>query len=59
MPNKKRVYISDKAFLELKRLTDENKDKLNHNRGLGGMLDLLLLGETTSKGSGRPKKWSK
>lgn len=53
---KKRVYISDKAYIKLKEMTRENKDKLNRNRGMCGMLDILILGEVTSEGSGRPKK---
>ena len=56
MSMKKRVYISDKAYLRLKELTAENKSKLNHNKGMCGMLDILILGETTSEGSGRPRK---
>lgn len=56
MPNKKRVYISDKAYEKLKEMTRENKEKLRHNRGMCGMLDILILGEVTSGGSGRPKK---
>lgn len=56
MAGKKRVYISDKAYGRLKELTKENKDKLNRNRGMCGMLDILILGEVTSNGSGRPKK---
>lgn len=54
--SKKRVYISDKAYIKLKEMTRENKDKLNRNRGMCGMLDILILGEVTSEGSGRPKK---
>lgn len=56
MSNKKRVYISDKAYIRLKEMTRENKDKLNRNRGMCGMLDILILGEVTSEGSGRPRK---
>lgn len=56
MLNKKRVYISDKAYERLKEMTRENKEKLRHNRGMCGMLDILILGEVTSGGSGRPKK---
>lgn len=54
--NKKRVYISDKAYSKLKEMTRENRAKLNRNRGMCGMLDILILGEVTSEGSGRPKK---
>lgn len=53
---KKRVYISAEAYLELKKLVEENKNLLSHNRGMSGMLDLLILGSVTSKGSGRRKK---
>lgn len=56
MLNKKRVYISDKAYARLKEMARENKQKLGRNRGMCGMLDILILGEVTSEGSGRPKK---
>lgn len=56
MSGKKRVYISDRAYLRLKELTAENKEVLNRNKGMCGMLDILILGEPTSKGSGRPRK---
>lgn len=56
MSNKKRVYISDRAYQKLKDMTRENKENLRRNRGMCGMLDILILGEVTSEGSGRPKK---
>lgn len=56
MANKKRVYISNKAYIRLKEMTRENKEKLSRNKGMCGMLDILILGEVTSEGSGRPKK---
>lgn len=54
--NKKRVYVSAEAYLKLKDLMSENKEKLAGNRGMCGMIDILVLGETTSEGSGRHKK---
>lgn len=56
MADRKRVYISDKAYKRLKEMTRENKNNLRRNRGMCGMLDILILGEVTSEGSGRPKK---
>lgn len=56
MGSKKRVYISDRAYIRLKEMVEENRDILNRNKGMCGMLDILILGEPTSKGSGRPKK---
>lgn len=56
---KKRVYISEPAYRRLKEMASENKERLKSNKGLLGMLDILILGETTSKGGGRPKKSDK
>lgn len=55
MGAKRRIYISDRAYLRLKEMSIKNKEKLG-SKGMCGMLDILLLGETTTKGSGRPKK---
>ena len=53
---KRRVYVSEQAYVKLKEMSVEQKELLSGNKGMKGVLDLIILGKTTSKGSGRSKK---
>lgn len=49
---RKQINVSAEAYDKIKNLSLEDKFR---GRGITGVVDMLVLGDFTTKGSGRPK----